>query len=198
MILSFRQPDAARLDALRDACRNLPFNYTEIGCTREDAPSRADGYQLDHYRTQLGAGASVFADACRATRAWQMLQLGWVRPCWPDAPIEEGALIATRARVFGFYIINVCRIVYVEEEPERRFAFAYGTLPGHVERGEERFAIDRDSADDTVWFSIRACSRPGSLWTFLGYPLARRLQRRFGRDSLSAMASAIAAPPRFS
>jgi uncharacterized protein (UPF0548 family) len=29
-----------------------------------------------------------------------------------------------------------CRVVYVLDEPERR-GFAYGTLPGHPESGEE-------------------------------------------------------------
>ena len=31
-----------------------------------------------------------------------------------------------------------CRVIYVDEDPGR-FAFAYGTLPGHPERGEVAF-----------------------------------------------------------
>jgi uncharacterized protein (UPF0548 family) len=38
-----------------------------------------------------------------------------------------------------------CRIVYVIDEPDRR-GFAYGTLPGHPERGEEAFIISRRPA----------------------------------------------------
>jgi uncharacterized protein (UPF0548 family) len=38
---------------------------------------------------------------------------------------------------FGFWSLNACRIVYVIEEEEasllRRYGFAFGTLPGHVE-----------------------------------------------------------------
>jgi len=36
--------------------------------------------------------------------------------------------------VSGVWFLNAARIVYVIDEP-RRFSFAYGTLPGHAERG---------------------------------------------------------------
>ncbi|GAA4732513.1 hypothetical protein GCM10023350_14890 [Nocardioides endophyticus] len=35
-----------------------------------------------------------------------------------------------------------CRVVYVVDEPERA-GFAYGTLPGHPETGEELFLLSR-------------------------------------------------------
>lgn len=67
-----------------------------------------------------------------------------------------------------------CRVVYVVDEPTRK-GFAYGTLPGHPERGEEAFLVEyRD--DDSVWLVIRAFSRPAS-WIFrAGYPLVRLMQ----------------------
>ena len=55
------------------------------------------------------------------------------------------------------------RVVYVVDEPLRK-GFAYGTLPGHPESGEEAFIVEyRD--DDSVWLTIRAFSRPSS-WLF--------------------------------
>jgi uncharacterized protein (UPF0548 family) len=88
--------------------------------------------------------------------------------------------------------MSSARIVYQLEDgqPIRRFGFAYGTLPGHIERGEERFSIEW-LPDDTVWYDIRAFSRPRHWLVRLGYPLARRLQRRFVRDSQSAMLRAV-------
>ena len=38
-----------------------------------------------------------------------------------------------------------CRVVYVVDEPDRR-GFAYGTLPGHAESGEELFMVRFDPA----------------------------------------------------
>jgi uncharacterized protein (UPF0548 family) len=124
-----------------------------------------------------------------------MLQLGWVEPCWPHTQVKEGVLVATLARVFGLWAVNVCRIVSVVEAdgPVVRFGLAYGTLAGHVERGEERFLVEWNRTDDCVSYEIRAVSRPGSWLTWLGYPLTRRLQRRFGRDSQRVMIDAVRA-----
>ena len=36
-----------------------------------------------------------------------------------------------------------CRVVYVVDEPDRR-GFAYGTLTGHPESGEELFTVRHD------------------------------------------------------
>ena len=66
-----------------------------------------------------------------------------------------------------------------------RFGFAYGTVGGHPERGEERFLVTR-APDGAVTASILAISRPGRWFTWVGLPLARRAQRRFKPDALAA------------
>src|SRR6185436_6673895 len=71
----------------------------------------------------------------------------------------------------------------------RRFGFAYGTLPDHIERGEERFLIEWDRKDDSVWYDILAFSQPRHPLVRLGAPVARLMQKRFARDSISAMRS---------
>jgi uncharacterized protein (UPF0548 family) len=47
----------------------------------------------------------------------------------------------------GFcWSLNPCRVVYVLEETGgevERYGFAFGTLPGHSEEGEERFTVER-------------------------------------------------------
>ena len=74
-------------------------------------------------------------------------------------------------------------------EGPRRGELAYGTLAAHVERGEERFAVAWRE-DDSVWYEILAFSRPAHIFTKIGYPLARRMQRRFANDSKAAMVRA--------
>ena len=90
-------------------------------------------------------------------------------------------------------LIRGARIVYVEDEPRRR-AFAYGTLPSHAERGEERFAVEW-GADDGVAYELRSFSRPRLLAARLAYPVTRALQRRFVEDSLAAMGAAVRGAP---
>jgi uncharacterized protein (UPF0548 family) len=185
-----RKPQEQDLARLREHCRDLPLSYPEVSCSRDGMPA---GYVVDSYRVQLGSGAATFERARAALCAWRMLHLGWVEPCWPDTEVKEGMLVGTLARVFGLWAVNVCRIVFVvdEEGPVTRYGLAYGTLAGHAETGEERFLVEWNRADDSVWYDIRAVSKPGGWLTCLGYPLTRRLQRRFGRDSLRVFLDAV-------
>jgi uncharacterized protein (UPF0548 family) len=182
------RPSAARVEAFRDAQRPLPFSYPGVGSTRDAAPP-PPGYDRDHNRQLLGTGAAAFAAGSDAIRAWRMfpLPLATVEPA--GLPIAEGEIAAVIARAFGLWFLSAARVVYVIDEP-RRFGFAYGTLPGHVERGEERFLVEW-LPDDTVWYDLLAFSRPSYWGARLAYPLTRRLQRRFARLSKAAMAAAI-------
>jgi uncharacterized protein (UPF0548 family) len=149
---------------------------------------------VDHTRIKLGEGEAVFKSATAALRRWGQFDLGWVEAWSPDTPVRAGEVVAVIGRAFGVWWVNACRIVYVVDEagPVSRFGFAYGTLPGHVESGEERFLVEWDRADGGVWYDILAFSRPRHVLTRLGYPVVRRLQKRFGRDSAAAMRRATA------
>jgi len=96
-------------------------------------------------------------------------------------------------RAIGLWWLNACRIVYIVDEsgPITKFGFAYGTLPGHVESGEERFLIEWDHGENSVWFDILAFSKPNHFLTRLGYPLVRRKQKQFGQDSAASMLKAV-------
>jgi uncharacterized protein (UPF0548 family) len=110
-----------------------------------------------------------------------------------EAPIEVGTTVAVVAHHYGFWSLNACRIVYVIDEETnavRRTGFAYGTLPEHGALGEERFSVEWHRADDSVWYDLYAFSRPAHALARLGYPLGRRLQRRFARASKQAMVDA--------
>jgi uncharacterized protein (UPF0548 family) len=180
---------AAFVDAQRDA----PFTYAEVGASRGPAPA---GYTADRRRVCLGAGADTFARAVDALQAWRMTALGWVSVRPAGVAPEPGAAVAVVVRHYGVWSLHACRIVYALDETAggvRRVAFAYGTLPAHAAAGEERFAVEWHQADDRVWYELSAFSRPAHPLMRAGRPLARRLQRRFGRDSVRAMADAVAA-----
>lgn len=67
------------------------------------------------------------------------------------------------------------RVVYLVDEADRR-GFAYGTLPGHPERGEELFLVERLPAGATQ-VSVWAVSAAGRWYTRLAGPFGRLLQR---------------------
>ena len=71
-------------------------------------------------------------------------------------------------------LVLPCRVVYCIDEP-RSFGFAYGTLPGHPERGEESFHVTWGD-EGAINFSIVAFSRPGDIATRLAGPVAWLVQ----------------------
>lgn len=184
------QPSSEAIHQFISSQRELPFSYPEVGATAGELPP---GYIVDRNRIKLGTGKEAYERAIAALRNWKQFDLGWVRMVPPETPIEVGAVVAIVTRHFGFWSLNACRVVYVidEDGPVKKFGFAYGTLSSHVERGEERFTIEWHAADDAVWYDILAFSRPNQFLVRLGFPLARRLQKRFARDSLAVMAETI-------
>jgi len=92
-----------------------------------------------------------------------MYETGWTKLCWPEAPITEGTVVGILSRHFGLWSLNACRIAYVIEEEGpllQRYGFALGTLPAHVERGEERFTVEWHRADDSVFYEVFSFAPP--------------------------------------
>jgi uncharacterized protein (UPF0548 family) len=186
------RPTEERIRAILARQQTAEFSYTEVGASRGPDPP---GYASLHNRVELGRGSVAFAQASEAMQQWKMFDFAGVWLYWPNVPLQPGNAVAVLLGHFGFWSLNLCRIVYAidEDGPVRRFGFAYGTLAEHAECGEERFIVEWDRASDVVYYEISSFSRPGNWMTQITYPIARRLQRRFARNSLTAMAHAVRA-----
>jgi uncharacterized protein (UPF0548 family) len=184
------EPSSETITRFISSQAGQPFSYSEVGATQHEPPAN---YVLDHNRIKLGTGQETYERAVAALRRWQQFNLGWVKIVPDTTPLKVGATVAIRAKTFGFWSLSASRIVYLinEEGPIKKFGFAYGTLTNHVERGEERFTIEWHANDGAVWYDILAFSRPNQFFVKLGYPLARRLQRRFAKESLSTMIATV-------
>ena len=184
-MLLFTKPSPQRIRQFLFAQDKESFSYPDVGASRAQAPS---GYAVDRNRVRLGKGVDLFERAKRAVDAWKMFDIPWLELCWPDSPIEAGTTVAVLVSHLQFWSLNACRIVYVMEERDaaETYGFAYGTLRQHGEMGEERFTVEFDPTDQSVWYDIYAFSRP-HLLPRLVYPFTRSLQKRFARDSLQAM-----------
>lgn len=186
-MLLLKQPSREQIDNLLAAYRHTPFTYPDVGASNRTPPA---GWRIDHNRVQLGAGAAVFERARSAFDGWAMFDVGWMRLCWPTTPIVAGSTVALLASLPGLWSLNICRVVYTIDDDDgrvRRRGFAYGTLGLHEARGEERFLLEWDRADNAVYYDVLAFSRPYSWLAWLGYPVVRLFQRRFGRASKLAM-----------
>jgi uncharacterized protein (UPF0548 family) len=190
----FSKPNAKMIDEFIDSCSDSAFSYEDVGVTK---PEKAEfvlrpQYTIDHNRINIGNGSSDFERAKEAIRQWRMFDFDWLELCWPTTPIEEGRVVAILIQHFGVYSLNAAKIVYSIDAPIR-FGFAYGTLAEHGESGEERFSVEFDEETGDVTYDLFAFSKPNHFLSRLGYPLVRRLQKEFGKDSKAAMLRAIQA-----
>jgi len=194
-MLTLQKPSAECIRRFLKEQAELDFSYSAVGATATTPPA---GFDVDRTRIKLGNGEAVFDSAKAALQRWQQFRLGWVDAWSPETPIKSGEVVAVMGRAIGMWWLNAARIVYVVDEsgPMSRFGFAYGTLPGDVERGEERFLIEWDRTDDSVWYDILAFSQPNHWLIRLGYPLVRRAQKRFARDSGASMLRAVGSGDR--
>jgi uncharacterized protein (UPF0548 family) len=186
-MLSLRLPTARQVNDFLKKEDQLLYTYAPLGATKQEAAMPK--FDNDFQRVVIGSGPEAWALAKEKMRDWQMFPKAWTIILPQRAPLREGQTVAMYARAFGFWWRNSCRIVYTLDEPTR-FGFAYGTLPGHLERGEELFLLELD-ADGQVWYTIRAFSRPRHWLARVGYPLMRRFQARFRRDSAAQMAALV-------
>lgn len=151
-----RKPNDESLRRFLESQRPLPFTYQAVGTTasRGELPA---GYVVDEIDVVLGQGSETFANACQGIEAWAQFGLGWCE-AWPrETAICLGEVVAVVARSMGLWWANAARIVYVVDDRTSspnsvtmRFGFAYGTLPGHVEMGEELFLVEWNRVSDAV------------------------------------------------
>jgi uncharacterized protein (UPF0548 family) len=186
-----RRPSQAFVEQFVRDSQPLPLTCTTPSVLdREIAAGRHD-----EFFGTIVHGANDFVRAREALMAWDHFALGWVDLLPRGAPVVPDTVVAVLIRHLGFWSLNGCRVLAVDDQPAS-FAFTYGTLPNHAEAGEERFEVMLDAADAHVRYRIRAISSPYALLARLGYPVVRALQARFRRDSLAAMQRAVHARSR--
>ena len=154
--------ETARLQA-------LPLTYRCVGGT---ATGEAD--PDCHRFTRMARIPSLsFDEAAERLMTWQVHERAGLRVAASAARVEADAVVVMRLG-FGAVSLRVpCRVVHVIHEPDR-VGFAYGTLPGHPETGEEQFVIERSGGQTLA--RIDAFSRPSSPLARLAGPVGRRLQ----------------------
>ncbi|TDO66598.1 uncharacterized protein (UPF0548 family) [Kribbella sp. VKM Ac-2571] len=160
----------------------LRFTYDEVGCTQYD--ETPEGFHRLEYRQRIGDGDEVFQRAADALLTWRMHRAAGIPVTATATPPQVGTdslgrlgpgMLIRRLRTQTQLGLPVpCRVVRVVNEPDR-IGFAYGTLAGHPEAGEESFLVTRDQ--DGVYATIRAYSRPATWYTHLAGPITRRAQR---------------------
>ncbi|MGW0859250.1 DUF1990 family protein [Streptomyces sp. NPDC002690] len=153
------------------------FTYPEIGATRADPLPH--GYDHLRHRARVGRGRAAFEVAGAAVTEWRMHRAAGTLVDASADRAEAGGSVEVTLRIGPLRFVAPCEVTWAEYT-ERRIGFAYGTLAGHPERGEESFVVEL-ADDGTVWFAVTAFSRPALWYTRLAGPLVRVFQRRYTR-----------------
>jgi uncharacterized protein (UPF0548 family) len=153
------------------------LTYAGVGGTLTDPPVVPPGFSGIDRRLRIGAGRERFEQAAAAVLDWQVQRRAGIRVD-VDGPVAVGR--ETRLGIgFGPLRLHApCRVVAVVQEPGRR-GFAYGTLRGHPEAGEEAFLVETDPHDPTaaVFLHVVAFSRHATRLAKFGGPVSRWVQR---------------------
>jgi len=174
-------------DRLLTEARAADLTYEHIGSTLE--PKSSDSKSIREHHIDVGHGRPAFALAREGLRSW-VTHIGINAVIEPaDQPVELGATVLVVLRVGPAYVVAPDRVVRVIDEP-RRFAYAYGTLPGHPERGEESFAVE-ELDDGTVRATIRVQARAATLPARAIAPIVRLFQTAALRRYLAALAAHV-------
>ncbi|KAJ7523388.1 hypothetical protein O6H91_18G049400 [Diphasiastrum complanatum] len=184
----------------------------------EDTMLKRDGYFINHARVKLGCGLDVYNKGKDLLKQWRHFQLGWAFVD-QNTPMQVGEKLCVCNRELFIWIMNPLEILFLREDgniskttnlkitrkntsslkrsnledfaSSRLFAFGSGTLHGHLLAGEERFAVEWNQLDDTVWYEIFSFSRPATWLSMVAYPYVRFKQELFARQSTYAMVKAI-------
>jgi uncharacterized protein (UPF0548 family) len=157
----------------------LQLTYAEVGATAGPLPA---GYHHVQKSAVIGRGRRQFEEAADNGMRWGMLRGAGLRVEATTEVAAVGSEVIVRLGPVG----SPCRVVYLVDEPERR-GFAYGTLPGHAESGEERFVVRYDPATDEVFADVTAFSRHATWWSRLGSPVTSVAQRVITERYLRAL-----------
>jgi len=188
-MMYLRKPSESQIRQCLQKVKDLPFSYAQVGASRTVLPQE---YFSFRYRRPMGKGRENFVRVKMALQNWQMLNLGWFKLYFSNTPIEKGQVICTLIKVAGVWFLNPCRIVYVVDgvggkDKKQQFGFAYGTLPGHVEQGEELFLVEWSPEEDTVWYEVRAFSKHAHILPKVFSFWVNILRTRLLRDSTEAI-----------
>lgn len=162
------------------ALRSARFTYDEVGATAGEMPV---GYaHLERERVML---ASDFERGADRLMQWQVHETSGLSVTASAHRVEADGVVEMFLGPRWLAIRAVCRVVYIVDEPDR-VGFAYGTLPGHAESGEEAFILER--LDGVARFTVRAFSKPATRLARLGGPVTSVAQTLMAKRYLEAVA----------
>jgi uncharacterized protein (UPF0548 family) len=150
-----------------------PLTYAPVGAARSGEVPH--GFRGAHRRAVVGSGRADLERAAAAVFDWRAQRGAGLRVRATGPSSEPGTVVVLTAGLPRCGYDIPCRVVWAQTDGNER-GFAYGTLPGHPESGEECFLVRLTPEGDVV-YEIRAFFRLSSVLGRLGGPISLVLQR---------------------
>ncbi|KAL4528839.1 hypothetical protein Ndes2437A_g03375 [Nannochloris sp. 'desiccata'] len=203
------RPSHSDRRALERRIPSLQFNFPHVGITTNTKELNFQdlqdlkGWAINRTRAQVGTGREAYNKAVAALLTWRHFYFDWA---FTNAPtIKRNASVVVIAQSLFLWSMNPLRITSVEKNIHRKVknksgtgvrqqqrkcyqtSFAHTTVAGHQISGEERFTVEWNKENDSVWYEVYTISKPATLVATLAQPLLRFYQRLFVVQSIQAM-----------
>jgi uncharacterized protein (UPF0548 family) len=185
------RPTDAQLTARLAVASRADLSYDHVGSTLE--PDDRSGRSPHRVAVAVGAGDEVFDRARVGLRKW-VCHRGIGATVHPaDAALDVGSTLLVVLHAGPVSVIVPNRVVAVVDETDR-FGFAYGTLDGHQERGEESFLVER-ATDGRVNANVTVDAGAATLAARVASLIVSRFQHVAARRYLEAWREFVESSP---
>lgn len=184
-----------------DGVRHYLDAQLDVGLNGERSPKLVEQYIQQgrtprryvgraHVVTAPRGGRSVYARTCELLESGSLLTgIAWASIAFRGGRPQLNGTLATVVNCYGCaWSLNPCRVIALERAPMRT-TLAYGTLRGHLLRGQEAFDVSIDRAG-RVTVRVASVAQPSGLLGALAMPLIAPLRQRFLRDAAVSLAHA--------
>lgn len=155
------RPSERTLDQMLQQAEERSLNYKRTSVGPVGATLSPGAATRVHHESRIvGRSPASFDAAVASLGRWACHAGISARIHRPDTSIEDGRTLLVVLPAGPVSIVVQNRIVATVDEPDR-FGFAYGSLDGHHERGEESFLVER-LADDRVRCTIAVDAHPAT------------------------------------
>lgn len=155
--------------------RDAPLTYAPLSVGAARSGGAPDGYRYSSRTAVVGSGRADFERAVAAVFDWRAQRGAGLRVRATGPASAPGTVVVLTAGLPRLGYDIPCRVVWAQAAGDER-GFAYGTLPGHPESGEECFLVRLEPGGDVV-YEIRVFFRLASVAARLAGPVSLLLQR---------------------
>jgi len=102
------RPSDQQIRSLREARKDSPFSYRDVGATRNQPPA---GWRINHMRKLIGKGRAIHNKIVQSLFSWDLLTVANLELFYATPPATPQTTVAILSRHFGMWSVDFCRVI---------------------------------------------------------------------------------------